>query len=321
MSRVVALVSCCLAAVAGLHAAAQTYPTRPIRMVIAFPPGGTSDFVGRVVAQKLGENLGQSIVVDNKPGASGLIGTQEVARAAPDGYTLLLAPSDFTVIPGLQAKPPYDAVKDFTPIGLVLDYSHVLVATASLPANNAKELIALAKAKPGQLNYASGGNGGTNHISGEWFKLHAGVDIVHVPYKGNGPAITDLLADRVQLLFTSTGPVEGHLKTGKLKALAVTGRTRNPALPNVPTIAESAIPNYEFRLWYGIVAPAGTPAPIVERINTELRKTMASAEVQEKLASIGGNLNVGSPQEFGALVRDEVVRWTKLAHDLNIKAD
>jgi tripartite-type tricarboxylate transporter receptor subunit TctC len=319
--RIVALVACCIAALIGLQAIAQTYPSKPIRMVIAFPPGGTSDFVGRVVAQKLSENLGQPIVVDNKPGASGLIGTQDVARAAPDGYTILLAPSDFTVIPGLQAKPPYDAVKDFAPVGMVLEYSHVLVAPAGLPANNVEELIALAKAKPGQLNYASGGTGGTNHISGEWFKMHAGVDIVHVPYKGNGPAISDLLANRVQLLFTSTGPVEGHLKSGKLKALAVTGRTRNPALPDVPTIAESGIPGYEFRLWYGMVAPAGTPPAVIDRLNSALRKTMASADVQQKLSSIGGNLNVGSPQEFGTLVRDEVVRWTKLARDLNIHVD
>ncbi|MEO8507039.1 MAG: tripartite tricarboxylate transporter substrate binding protein, partial [Betaproteobacteria bacterium] len=306
---------------AGGTATAQPYPNKPVRMVVAFPPGGTSDFVGRVVANKLSEYLGQPIVIDNKPGASGLIGTEAVKTAAPDGYTILLAPSDFTLIPSLQAKPPYDPAKDFTPVGMVVDYPHVLVANPNVAASNAKELIALAKAKPGQLNYASGGNGATNHVSGAMFNQAAGVDITHVPYKGNGPAIVDLLADRVQLLFTSTGPVEAHLKSGKLKAIAVTGKTRLASLPDVPTVAENAIPGYEFTLWYGIVAPAGTPKAVVDRLNADLRKTMASPEVKEKLAVIGGNLNVGSPDEMAALLRSEAVRWTKLAKDANIKLD
>ena len=315
------LAVCMAATLASGISTAQPYPNKPVRMVIAFPPGGTSDFVGRVVAAKLSEFLGQPIVVDNKPGATGLIGTQDVARAAPDGYTILLAPSDFTLIPSLQAKPPYDPQKDFAPVGMVLDYPHVLVAHPNVAASNAKELIALAKSKPGQMNFASGGNGATNHISGEWFKLNAGVDITHIPYKGNGPAITDLLADRVQLLFTSTGPVEAHLKAGKLKAVAVTGRNRLPSLPDVPTVAESALPGYQFTLWYGIVVPAGTPRAIVDRLNADLRKTMASPDVKEKLASIGGNLNVGSPDEFSAVLREETVRWAKLAKDVGIKLD
>ncbi len=321
----VALVVAMLAVVAGLAAAdgaaAQAWPAKPVRMVIAFPPGGTSDFVGRVVAAKLSEFLGQSIVIDNKPGASGLIGTQEVARAAPDGYTLLLAPSDFTVIPGLQEKPPYDPIRDFAPIGMIIEYSHVLVAHPNVAASNAKELIALAKAKPGQLNFASGGNGATNHISGEWFKRNAGVDIIHVPYKGNGPAIVDLLADRVQLLFTSTGPVEAHLKSGKLKAIAVTGKSRLSSMPDVPTVAENALPGYEFLLWYGLVAPAGTPRAVVDRLNADLRKTMASPDVREKLASIGGTHNVGSPDEMAALLKAELTNWTRLARDVGIKVE
>src|SRR4030095_6130219 len=210
-------------ALGAVHASAQAYPNKPIRLVIAFPPGGTSDFVGRVIADKMSQFCAHPIVIDNKPGATGLIGTQFVQQAAPDGYTLLLAPSDFTLAPGLQPKPPYDPVKDFAAIGLFINYPHVLVAYPGLPANNAKELIALAKAKPGQLNFASGGSGGSNHISGVAFSHAAGMDLTHVPYKGNGPAITDLLADRVQLLFTSIGPVEGHLKAGKLKATAVPG--------------------------------------------------------------------------------------------------
>ena len=310
------------ALIAGAGAAlAQPYPSKPVRMVIAFPPGGTSDFVGRVVAAKLAEFLGQPIIVDNKPGAAGLIGTQAVQQAAPDGYTILLAPSDFTLVAGLQSKPPYDPVKDFAAVGLLINYPHVLVAYPGLPAKDAKELIALAKAKPGQLNFASGGNGASNHISGVAFTHAAGVDITHVPYKGNGPAITDLLADRVQLLFTSMGPVEGHLKSGKLKAIAVTGPKRLAALPDVQTVSENALPGYEFMTWYGLAVPAGTPRPIIDRLNADLRKTMASAEVREKLANIGGDLAVNSPEEFTAMLKSEVGRWQKLAKDTNLKLD
>jgi tripartite-type tricarboxylate transporter receptor subunit TctC len=303
------------------QAIAQAYPNKPIRLVVAFPPGGTSDFVGRVIADKMSQFLGQPIVVENKPGATGLIGTQSVAQAAPDGYTLLLAPSDFTLAPGLQAKPPYDPTKDFAAIGLFINYPHVLVAYPGLPANNAKELIALAKSKPGQINFASGGSGGSNHISGVAFAHAAGIDLTHVPYKGNGPAITDLLADRVQLLFTSIGPVEGHLKSGKLKAIAVTGPKRLASLPDVPTVSEIALPGYQFMTWYGLAAPAGTPRPIIDRLNADLRKTMASPEVMEKLAAIGGDLTVNSPDEFTAMIKSEVGRWHKLAKDTNLKID
>ena len=321
LARMLALAVAALPVLGAGLAAAQPYPNKPVRLVIAFPPGGTSDFVGRVVAAKMSEFLGQPIVIDNKPGATGLIGTQAVQQAAPDGYTLLLAPSDWTLIPGLQAKPPYDPVKDFAAIGLFINYPHVVVAYPGLPANNAKELIALAKAKPGQLNFASGGNGGSNHISGVAFTHTAGIDITHVPYKGNGPAITDLLADRAQLLFTSIGPVEGHLKAGKLKAIAVTGPKRLAALPDVQTVSENALPGYEFLTWYGLAAPAGTPRAIIDRLNADLRKTMASPEVIEKLASIGGDLSVNSPDEFTAMVKSEVGRWQKLAKDTNLKID
>ena len=320
--RTFALAACGAAlAFGGGRAIGETYPSRPIHMVIAFPPGGTSDFVGRVVAAKLSEFLGQPIVVDNKPGASGLIGTQAVQQAAPDGYTILLAPSDFTLVPGLQSKPPYDPVRDFAAIGLLINYPHVLVAYPGLPANDAKELIALAKAKPGQLNFASGGNGASNHISGVAFTYAAGIDITHVPYKGNGPAITDLLADRVQLLFTSMGPVEGHLKSGKLKAIAVTGPKRLAALPDVQTVSENALPGYEFMTWYGLAAPAGTPRPIIDRLNADLRRTMASPDVRDKLVSIGGDLTVNSPDEFASMLKSEVGRWQKLARDTNLKLD
>src|SRR5262245_33024434 len=322
MKSLRAIALCAVAAplaLGAMQAGAQPYPNKPIRLVIAFPPGGTSDFVGRVIADKLSQFLGQPIVIENKPGATGLIGTQAVQQAAPDGYTLLLAPSDFTLAPGLQPKPPYDPVKDFAAIGLFINYPHVLVAYPSLPANTAKELIALAKSKPGQLNFASGGSGGSNHISGVAFAYAAGIDMTHVPYKGNGPAITDLLADRVQILFTSIGPVEGHLKAGKLKAIGVTGPKRLAALPDAQTVSESALPGYEFLTWYGLAAPAGTPRPIIDRLNADLRKAMASPEVVDKLASIGGDLSVNSPDEFATMIRNEVVRWQKLARDTNLK--
>ena len=302
-------------------ALAQAYPSKPVRMVIAFPPGGTSDYVGRVVAAKLGEFLGQPVVVDNRGGAAGVIGTQVVAQSAPDGYTILLAPSDFTILAALPSKPAYDPLKDFAPVGMIIDYPHILVASPQLPASSAKELIALAKAKPGVINFASGGAGASNHISGEWFKYVAGVDITHVPYKGNGPAITDLLEDRVQLLFTSMGPVEQHLKAGKLKPIAVTGPKRLASAPDVPTISENALPGYEFTTWYGLAVPAGTPRPVIDRLNADLRRTMASQEVRDKLASIGGDLSVGSPDEFGARLRNELARWAKLVKDTGLKVD
>jgi tripartite-type tricarboxylate transporter receptor subunit TctC len=274
-----------------------------------------------VVAAKLSEYLGQPVVVDNRGGAAGLIGTQVVQQAAPDGYTILLAPSDFTLVPGLQAKPPYDPLKDFAPVGLIINYPHILVASPNFPPKDAKELIALAKAKPGEINFASGGTGASNHVSGEWFKYSAGVNITHVPYKGNGPAITDLLTDRVQLLFTSMGPVEQHLKAGKLKAIAVTGPKRLASAPDVPTISENALPGYEFTTWYGLVVPAGTPRPIIDRLNADLRKTMESAEVKEKLANIGGDLTVGSPDQFGAMLASELVKWHKLVKETGLKVE
>jgi len=319
--RVFALAATAALALVAGGAVAQDYPSKPVRLVVAFPPGGTTDFVGRVVGGKLAEVLGQAVVIDNKPGATGLIGTENVKMSAPDGYSILLAPSDYTLIPSLQAKPTYDPVKDFAPVGMVVDYPHVLVASPGVPAKDAKELIAYAKANPGKINFASGGNGATNHVAGEVFERAAGIDLVHVPYKGNGPAITDLLADRVQLLFTSLGPVEAHLKSGKLKAIAVTGKDRLAALPGVQTVAENAIPGYSFTLWYGLVVPAGTPKPVVDKLNDALRKTMASPEVKEKLANIGGNLNVGSPDEMATLLNSESARWQKLAKDANIRLD
>lgn len=303
-------------------AAAQTFPAHPVKLVIPYAPGGTSDFVGRGIATRLGEILGQPVVVENKPGASEIIGTEAVAKAAPDGYTLLLVTPSFTSNPALFATLPYDSAKAFAPVALVASYPHVLVATAALPINSVQDLIAIAKANPGRLNYASGGSGGSNHLAAELFKSLTTVQLTHVPYKGNGPAITDLVAGRVQLLFTGMAPVEAFIKAGKLRALAVTGPKRLASAPDVPTMAEAGVPDYDLVSWYGVLAPAGTPKAIVDLLNADLRKTMQTPEVKAKFeASLGADTTVGTPDQFGAMLRRESATWGKLVREMNIKIE
>lgn len=303
-------------------AAAQTFPAHPVKLVIPYAPGGTSDFVGRAIATRLGEILGQPVVVENKPGASEIIGTEAVAKAAPDGYTLLLVTPSFTSNPALFATLPYDSAKAFAPVALVASYPHVLVATAALPINSVQDLIAIAKANPGRLNYASGGSGGSNHLAAELFKSLTTVQLTHVPYKGNGPAITDLVAGRVQLLFTGMAPVEAFIKAGKLRALAVTGPKRLASAPDVPTMAEAGVPDYDLVSWYGVLAPAGTPKAIVDLLNADLRKTMQTPEVKAKFeASLGADTTVGTPDQFGAMLRREFATWGKLVREMNIKIE
>jgi tripartite-type tricarboxylate transporter receptor subunit TctC len=318
---IAAAVFTAVATFGGNHVLAQQYPSKTLRMVVPNPPGGTTDFVGRVIAAKLSDLMGQTIVVENKAGAAQVIGTVAVAQAQPDGYTILLAAPEFTLNPSLQSKPPYDPLKDFEPVALVANYPHVIVGSTAVAATSAKELIDLAKAKPDELHFASGGSGSSNHVSAEWFMYSAGIRMTHVPYKGNGPAITDLLADRVQILFTSISPVEQHIKAGKLKAIAVTGSKRLASLPNVPTVSEVGIPGYDFTVWYGFFVPAGTPRTIVDRLNADLVRTMQSPEVREKLAPMGADLTVSTPDGFGTLLRDELVRWTKLAKETGLKVD
>ena len=245
-----------------------------------------------------------------------------VAKAAPDGYTLLLITPSFTANPALYPKLPYDSVKDFAPVAQVLSYPHVLVASAGLPASSVQDVIALAKANPGRINYASGGSGGSNHLAAEMFKSLTSVQLTHIPYKGNGPAITDLLADRVQLLFTGMAPVEAQVKAGKLKALAVTGPKRLASAPDVPTMLEAGVPDFDLVSWYGVLVPWGTPKSIIERLNADLRKTMQSPEVRDKMvASLGADTTVSSPEAFGAMLRKEFVLWGKLVREMNIKVE
>ena len=269
---------------------AQTYPTKPIRIVVPFPAGGTTDVLARAAAQKLTESLGQPAVVDNRPGAGGNIGAELVAKSPPDGYTLLMGTvGTHAINPSLYPKMPYDHVKDFAPVILVAGVPNVLVINPALPVNSVQELIAYAKANPGKLNFASSGNGTSIHLSGELFKTMAGVQMTHVPYKGSAPALQDLVGGQVQLMFDNLPSSLALIKGGKLKALAVTSSARAAALPDVPTLAESGLPGFEASSWFGLLAPAGTPQPIILKVNGDVAKWLASPEAKEKLLAQGAN--------------------------------
>src|SRR5664279_1265564 len=262
-----------------LGASAQGYPTRPIRLVVPFPAGGTTDILARAVSQKLTEAFGQAVVVDNRPGAAGNIGSDLVAKSTPDGYTLLMGTvGTHAINPSLYAKMPYDHIKDFVPVVLVAGVPNVLEVNTSVPVHSVNDLIKLAKDKPGQINFASSGAGTSIHLSGELFKTMAGVDMTHVPYKGSSPALTDLMGGQVQIMFDNLPSSLALIKAGKLRAIAVTSLKRSPALPDVPTISESGVPGFEASSWFGVLAPAGTPAPIVARINSEVNKWLQSPE-------------------------------------------
>ena len=311
-----------LAVVVTAPGSAQLYPSKPIKIVVTFAPGGGADFVARVVAAKLGDALGQSVVVENRAGAGGGIGAEAVAKSPADGHTLLLgAAGTMTILPNLQEKVPFDSVKDFVPIGLVGSSPFVLALTPSVRANSVAELTALAKSNPGKLNYGSSGNGGAPHLAGELYKSTAGMDIVHVPYKGLSPAITDLLGGQLQILFADVGLVAPHLKAGKLKGIAVTGRTRSSVLPELPTMIEAGVSNYQAGTWYGILAPAGTPPAVVARINAELQKIVASPEIETQFAAQGIEPAGGTPEQFAALIRDDSAKWGKLIKAANIKSE
>jgi tripartite-type tricarboxylate transporter receptor subunit TctC len=299
----------------------QSFPGKPLRLIVPFSPGGTTDIVARAIAPKLGELLGQNVIVDNRPGGGTTIGTDALAHSAPDGNTLMLATPDFTINPGLHAKLPYDSQRDFTPVALIATYPLVLVANPALPAQSVRELIANAKANPGRINYASGGNGSAPHLAGELFKSLAGVDLTHVPYKGNGPAITDLLAGQVQLLFTGLPPVAAFVKGDRLKVLAVTSSRRHASLPDVATVQEGGVPDYEVIVWFGFLAPGGVPRPIVDRLNANIGRALQAPDVRERLASLGADFETSSPEAFGTLLRDEIAKWSRVVKSAGIKVD
>lgn len=309
------------AGAAAIAACAQSFPSRPVRLLVPFAPGGTTDVVARVVGAKLAEVMGQPVVVDNRAGGSTIIGTEALARAAPDGYTIMLATPDFTVNPSLQPKLPYDTLKDFAPIALIGTYPMVMVANADHKLASAGDVVAQAKARPGQINYASAGNGSMPHLCAEMFNSLAGVKLTHVPYKGNGPAVADLLAGHVSLLFTGGPAVASHVKSGKLKMLAVSTAKRHASLPDVPTVAESAVPGYEVTAWFGFIAPAGVPQEVIARLNADISRALQAPEVRGKLSSLGAELSAGTPEAFGKLIRDEIDKWGRVVRAANIKME
>ena len=316
MRTVLAFILLCMS----LGANAQAWPSKPLRYIVPFPPGAFNDTLARIMSSELPKVLGQPVLVENRPGGNTIIGTEAAAKSAPDGYTLFGAALPFAVIQSLY-KTPFDVTKDFVPITLAGTTPNLLVANPGVPVNSVKELIAAAKAKPGSLNYASTGNGTSNHLSFELFKSMTGTSITHVPYKGSAPAVTDLIAGQVQVMFDNTPNVLPQVKAGKLKALAVSSKKRSSMAPEVPTVDESGVPGYDVTVWFGILAPAGVPKDIVQRLNAEMVKIIRSPEIAERFARAGVDPVASSPEEFSAFLKSEVARWAKVVQDANIKAD
>lgn len=308
-----------LCALAGA-ASAQTYPDRPLRLVVGFPPGGAADILARIAAQQLTPGLGQQVVVDNRGGAGGLIATEITSRANPDGYTLLFTSIPHVINPHLYRKVDYDALKDFTPVIQFVSVPLMMVAGPSLPAKTVKEVIATAKARPGLTNYGSAGSGSSSHLAVELFKSMAGVDLMHIPYKGTGPLITDMLGGQVALTIASAVPLTPQVRSGKLRALGVTGPKRSNAFPDVPAIAET-VPGYEVVNWFGVIAPAGTSKAIIARINGELNKALQSPELVKTLASQTAEAVGGTPEAFGKVIRSDYAKWARVVKSSGARVD
>ncbi|MGA8785693.1 MAG: tripartite tricarboxylate transporter substrate binding protein [Polaromonas sp.] len=303
---------------------AQTapYPSKPIHIVVPFTPGGSTDILARAIGQQLTKAWGQGVIVDNIPGAGGAIGADKVAKAPADGYTLLMGHiGTLAVNPSLYPKLPYNPVKDFAPVAWVARVPNVLVVNAAVPAKNVKELVALAKAKPGQLNYGSGGNGSAANLATEYFKLETGASMLHIPYRGTAPAVTDLMGGQIQLLFTGAPAVIGQIKNGQLRALAVSSPQRLDALPDVPTVAESGYKGFEADQWYGVVAPAGTPREIVSKLNAQINQSLGSAELKTRLTNEGAIAAPTTPEAFGEHISREIARWKPVISSGRVKAD
>jgi tripartite-type tricarboxylate transporter receptor subunit TctC len=306
---------------AGAPAAAQPqYPVKTVRMVVGYPPGGPTDLLARVVSQKLAEFWGQQVIVDNRPGASGMIGAEQVARAAPDGHTLLMVPVTFAVIPSMLPKMPYDTERDLAPVAQVAAAPFILVVHPTLPVKTVKDLVALARSRPGQINYASASPGGMPHLAGELFNGMAGVRMVHIPYKGAAPATTDLVGGHVLLMFNNMLSAMPHVKSGRLRAVAVTSARRSGALPELPTIAET-LPGYEASGWYGSFAPAATPRELIAKINGDMNRAMRLPEVAQRLAGDGVEAVNVTPEQFATYLRQEVAKWGKVARAAGAKME
>ena len=308
-----ALAAAGLLAVTGLAAAAEIYPGRPLRLIVPYPPGGGTDITSRLIARRLGEIFGQQVIVDNRSGGAGNLGCEIAARSAPDGYTMLTAGISFSINVSLFSKLNYDPVKDFDPVSLVATVPLIAVVHPSVPATSIRELIELAKARPGTLNYGSGGSGTANHIAGELFKYMTGTNIVHVPYKGGGPAMADIVGGQIQLLFNTISSTVGFMNSGKLRALAVTGKQRSPAAPNLPTVAEAGVPGFEVGAWFGVVVPKRTPRALINKLNAAIVRTTQLPEAREQFAAQGAEPIGSTPEEFAQHLRVEIDKWGKVA--------
>ena len=305
---------------ATIAAQAQSWPSRPLRYIVPFPPGAFNDTLGRTISAELSKTLGQPMVVDNRPGGNSIIGTEAAAKSPPDGYTLFGAALPFSVIQSLY-KTSFDVTKDFAPITLAGISANLLVAHPSFPANSVKELIEHARRNPGRVNYGSSGNGTSVHLSMELFKSMTKTFMLHIPYKGSAPVVTDLLAGQIDVMFDNVPNVIGHVRAGKMKAIAVSTAQRSALAPEVPTVAEAGVPGYELSVWFGVLAPAGTPREIIARLNTEIVKVLNAPEVKDRFAKQGVEVRTSTPEQFGEFLRSEVGRWAKVVQDANIKAD
>ena len=310
------------ALIASAGAGAQSYPAKPVRLIVPFAAGGGADYVGRIVGQKFLEALGQPLIIDNRGGAGGAIGTELAAKAPADGYTLLLGSAGpLTIQPGLSARLPYDPIKDLAPITLVSSIPYVMVVHPSLPARSLRELVSLARAKPGQLNFGSPGNGTTTHLATELFKQLAKVDVVHVPYKGVAPAVNDLLAGQTQFMSGDLSTLMPQVKAARLRALGVTGATRSALAPELPTIAEAGLPGYEAIGWFAVLAPAATPREIATRLHAAIAKGITEPDARDKLAALGGDVVASTPAEFAARIREDLAKWSRLIRTIGLKAE
>ena len=310
-----------IASLAAGASPAQDYPARPVRMVVPFSPGGSTDVLARIVGQKLTERSGQPVIIENRAGAGGNIGAEQVARSAPDGYMLLLGGVPHAISASLYPKLAYDLARDLAAIAEIASFPSAIVLHPSLPANSVKELIALARARRGQLSFGSAGNGSPNHLALELFKTMAGVDMAHVPYKGSGQLIGDLLAGQVQLASMGTPVALPHVQSGKLRAIAVTGAARSSLLPDVPTVSEAGLPGFDVTSWYGVFGPAGLPAGIVAKLNSQIGSAVTAPDVRERLAALGAEPSVKAPEEFSRYVRQEIAKWAKVVKDSGAKAE
>jgi len=307
---------------APLSALAQSaYPDKPIRFVVPYPPGGGTDVVARIVQQRLQAALGQSIVIDNRGGAGGSLGTEIVAKAAPDGYTVLFTLSSHTINPAIFPKLPFDTIKDFEPVGLVASLPQLLAANMAVPVRNVADVVAQAKAAPDKFSFASVGNGSPGHLAGELMVLRTGAQMAHIPYRGGGPAVTDVIGGQVPLLWVSIPAAAAQVKAGKLRALAVSTTKRSPAFPDVPTMQEAGVPDFEVDSWYAMLVPAKTPRPIIEKLNKALNTVLAEPAIRAQLLDQGADAVGGTPEALGKVIAAEVPKWIKLAKDANIKAD